>query len=316
MKIPVGALFDLFGGSGRASRPESRDVVRLSVMVVGGTSSAMVGAARAGLWPRTAAGRIHVKGVGKDDPARTGVNVLSDAALVLVGPGSSPGDAARLWRDFASVGVPCLVAGQAPADDAADLSCALTALGVPDERCYVGGQAEAVMAWAGGRLADLLPECTADVAARNFPCVRRARAREVVSKSCAANAAVAVGGLVPLVGSGADIAAMTAVQLSMAGGMADLYQVDDMLERTVEGAALVAAAPLWRLLARGLSRALPLPPVLVRVAVAAAGTYLGGAGLAAYHEGGVAREREGRPSGAARWIRSRMGGAAAGRGRG
>lgn len=306
MKIPVGAVFDLFAGPKRTGRSAQHQVVRLSVMVVAGTFSELVDAARAGLLPKSAAGRIHVEGVAADDALRVTVNSLSDAALVLVGARTPAAAAARIWRDFASVGVPCLIVGQAAAEEAERLSQTLAQFGVPKDLYQITPQADEAIAWAGRRLAGLLPEELSQLAAQNFPCVRRAAAQEVVVKSSTTNAVVAAGGALPAVGGGADIVAMTAVQFSMAGGIADLYQVDDVLERTVEGVALMAAAPLWRLVARGLSRALPLPPLVVRIAVGALGTYAGGAALAAYHEGELFRTHDGQPTDAANWIRARF----------
>lgn len=277
--IPLGSILEALGAR-RAAGASGRREVRAAVMVCDGASRALAGAVKAGMRPQTAGARLHVEGFSAGAPAPA-VNSLCDFALVLAGDAACAPACARLWRGFASVGVPCAVAGCYEGQpDARAAGEALRAEGVAAPDALLGTDPAAVVGAVGAWAVGALPDEAADAAAAGFPCCRDARARALVAQASRDNALAGVLGLLP--GSSADMVVMTTAQAVMVIRLAALYgrPLDASLAR--ELAPVVLGAPAWRGLARALVRRLPLPGLVVRCGVGAGATAaIGRAAIAA-----------------------------------
>jgi uncharacterized protein (DUF697 family) len=294
LKIPFDAIAGVVSEQKKSSESSRREI-RLSVMVLQGTSKPMVSAARRGLYPATPAARLHVEGVGVNDP-RVAVNSLSDAAVVLVGPGSDRDRAVSLWRDFAGAGVRCCVAGAF--DDgleASDFQAGLIGLGIDEGDLLLELDAAAATQQIGDWLVGALSEDLAAAAAANFACCRAAQAQALVRRACGQNAAASLLGALPM-GQGADIVVMTATQVSLALQLASLYghPLDASLAREI--VPVIAGAPVWRGVARSLIARTRIPPFVVRAGVGAGGTYAVGRALVAVFESDADVAGDGAPS--------------------
>jgi uncharacterized protein (DUF697 family) len=285
MKIPFDEILGIVSDQ-KKTRDYSSGDVRVSIMVLAGTSPALIEATRTGLYPLSGGGRIHVVGVPRGSD-RVSINSLSDVALVLMGDDSDEACALRIWQDCASIDVPCALVGDFSSAQIASACFARLASGGVAERDILAelGADDAVNG-AGAWMIKVLPDEAAQAAAVNFSVCRHAQAESLVRQACKENALASLLGLLPT--TGADIVVMTASQVSLSLRLASLFGQDLSVERAREVIPVLLAGPAWRGLARMLIKRTPIPAVVVRAGVGAAGTYAIGEALVVYFESKLA----------------------------
>lgn len=123
--------------------------------------------------------------------------------------------------------------------------------------------------------------------AANFPFMRIAAVRRIVSETVAGNIATGALFFIP----GADFPVMTLAQLGMMLRLAAIFGKPMRPERAYEGAAVVAGALALRAVARSASRRFGRMGFVPKALVAGAGTFAMGRALAAWYERDVSYDR-------------------------
>lgn len=288
MGSPLLSVLRNVSGARAKAQAQGDDVTRVSVMVARDADAGLLRALREGFYPQTCGARVHVEAFGDaDEPV---ANALSDAAVIACAGDVAPrgaGVAARLWRTYATAGVPAVVCARvAPAPKpgavvagaprgAHPLRDALVADGVSPDAIVTGGDPGRVVARVGAWVVRALGDDEALAAATGFPCCREAQARALIERAARDNAVASLLGVLP--GAQADRVALTTNQAVLALRVAKVYGHPVGAERLREIVPIIASSRLWRGVARALERRLPLPPVVVRALVAAAATAAEGA---------------------------------------
>jgi len=136
------------------------------------------------------------------------------------------------------------------------------------------------------RLFSLCAEAAGDkgvALARQYPMIRQAAARRLVSKTAAQNVFIALVFFIP----GSDMPAMTLNQARMVLNLAAMYGHKIDKERAVELAGVVVLGYGFRGIGRRLVRSLPGLAFVMRVVTAYSGTMAVGLGAIAYFEKGA-----------------------------
>lgn len=270
----------MIGNVTQARRKQDKDrrEVRVSIMVSKAANHELIDAVRRGTNPQTSSARLHIEAFDDNVSMRPSANALSDFAIVLVAGVPSAGSAAAMWRDFSSVGVPCVIVGKYETPyDAKVVQAALVADGVATKDLLLGLDVQDIMDNLGDWVMASVPDEMGNTCGLAFACCRDSRAKALVSQAIKDNALTSLWGLLPA--SGADRAVMTANQIALSFNIAQLYGEPLDVRRAREVLPIIIGSRVWRGLARSAIKHLPIPAIVVRGAIAAGGTAAVGTAL-------------------------------------
>lgn len=265
MAISLDSIVHVIKSAAQA-KATSEGTVRVAVYVDSSATPFLIDTVREALVPQTTSASVRVERL-EEEPAP--VKEGTDAVLVLTS-----------GSDFLQAAVGRLVAGGAPVAVLAESSVEvpfihedtrmLALICATDEAHLLGSLSR----W-------ILDHTEKDTAfAANFPFLRIAASSRAIATCVGTNVATA---LLPWP-AGADLPAMTVSQLDMLFQLAGIYGKPMDGHRAYEAAAVVACAFGLRSVARAATKDMGRGGVVVKTAIAGAGTFAMGLGLSSFYQ--------------------------------